>query len=495
MSGAKMKCLDVVRTNLLVILTMVGVAFGFAVGFLAREFNPSASALMWIGMAGELYLRMLKSMIVPLIVSSVITGTASMDPKSNGKVSAVCFLYIMITNTMPTVIGSILVVAIKPGQGVANSKSQFNLTTNLETPDIFADLLRNLVPENLVSATFEQAQTKYDYEKIARNISGNITETTVKSKSLGSAPSSNILGLVIVSAVFGVATSYMRDVGQPFKRFFSSATEIILRILRWLIWSTPVGVLSLIAKTIAGSQNLEDDLRKLGVYFGTVMTGLLLCGFLIQPITYFLVSRKNPFAFWFSILQPTMIVFATSSTAIAIPESFECLEGKNGLDRRVTRFVVPLSAALGRCGSSMYITVSCLFVAQLVNVEIDFAKVVIVCILTSFSTLAVPSVTGASLITVIILLTALNIPAEAASLLFALEWFLDRFRSVVNYYIQTLGVVVTYEKCKSTLPSLEETADGEEVKGVPSIEQEVGVPCTVVGINSEEKSEPEQSHL
>lgn len=80
--------------------------------------------------------------------------------------------------------------------------------------------------------------------------------------------------------------------------------------------STPVGVLSLIAKTIAGSQNLEDDLRKLGVYFGTVMTGLLLCGFLIQPITYFLVSRKNPFAFWFSILQPTMIVFATSSTYV-----------------------------------------------------------------------------------------------------------------------------------------------------------------------------------
>lgn len=66
---------------------------------------------------------------------------------------------------------------------------------------------------------------------------------------------------------------------------------------------------------------------------------------------------------------------------------------------------------------------------------------------------------------------------------------------MVNYYIQTLGVVVTYEKCKSTLPSLEETADGEEVKGVPSIEQEVGVPCTVVGINSEEKSEPKQSHL
>ncbi|XP_078334175.1 excitatory amino acid transporter 1-like [Crassostrea virginica] len=486
-----MECRSVLKSNLLVILTMVGVGLGFGVGFLAREFNPSPDALMWIGMVGELYLRMLKSMIVPLIISSVITGTASMDPKSNGRVSAVCFLYIMLTNTMPTIIGSILVVTIKPGEGIANAKSQYNLTTNLETQDIFADLLRNLIPENLVSATFEQAQTKYDYENVVRNVSGNATVTTIKTKSVGSAKSSNILGLVIASAVFGLATSHMRDIGRPFKHFFSSATEIILRILRWLIWSTPVGVLSLIAKTIAGSQDLEEDLKKLGVYFGTVMTGLLICGFVIQPIIYYIFSRKNPFAFWFSILQPTMIVFATSSTAIAIPESLECLEEKNGLDRRVTRFVVPLSAALGRCGSSMYITVSCLFVAQLVNIDVDFSKVAIVCILTSFSTLAVPSVTGASLITVIILLTALNIPAEAASLLFALEWFLDRFRSVVNYYIQTLGVVVTYEKCKATLPSpedeSEETEEREEVK-----------PCTIVphgSINNDEKMGPEQSHL
>ncbi|XP_062568574.1 excitatory amino acid transporter 1-like [Saccostrea cucullata] len=455
MAETKMKCISIVKTNLLLILTMIGVGLGFGAGFVAREFNPSADGLMWIGMAGELYLRMLTSMIVPLIVSSVITGTASMDPKSNGKVSAVCLVYIMITNMAPTIIGSILVVAIKPGEGVSDAKSQYNLTTNLETQDIFADLLRNLVPSNLVAATFEQAQTKYHDEKVPSNNNPNVSITTV-TKSVGSAPSSNILGLVIVSAVFGLATSHMKDVGLPFKLFFSSATEIILRILRWLIWSTPVGVLSLVARTIAGSQNLEEDMRKLGVYFGTVMTGLLFCGFIIQPITYFIVCRKNPFRFWFSILEPTMIVFATSSTAIAIPESFECLEKGNSLDKRVTRFVVPLSAALGRCGSSMYITVSCLFVAQLVNVEVDFAKVVIVCILTTFSTLAVPSVTGASLITVIILLTALNIPAEAASLLFALEWFLDRFRSVVNYYIQTLGVVVTYEKCKTSLPSLEE---------------------------------------
>ncbi|XP_048730322.2 excitatory amino acid transporter 1-like isoform X3 [Ostrea edulis] len=425
MAETKMNCLQLVKSNLLVILTMIGVALGFGAGFLAREFDPSSDALMWIGMAGELYLRMLKSMIVPLIVSSVITGTASMDPKSNGKVSAVCFLYIIFTNMMPTIIGSVLVIAIKPGEGVADSKSQYNLTTNLETQDIFADLLRNLVPVNLVSATFEQAQTKYSYEKVASNKSGNVSQTTIVSKSVGSAPSSNILGLVIVSAVFGLATSHMQDVGYPFKQFFSSATEIILRILRWLIWSTPVGVLSLIAKTMAGSQNLEDDMRKLGVYFGTVMTGLLICGFIIQPITYFIVCRKNPFVFWFSILQPTMIVFATSST-----------------------------------------------------------------ILTTFSTLAVPSVTGASLITVIILLTALNIPAEAASLLFALEWFLDRFRSVVNYYIQTLGVVITFEKCKSSLTSCEDKLDVDQEQ----TDAIVSVPDGDIPKNFERTTQ-EQSHL
>ncbi|KAK3104137.1 hypothetical protein FSP39_024686 [Pinctada imbricata] len=453
------KCLKLIKDNLLVLLTMVGVGLGFALGFGVRSLDPSKDAIMWLGICGELYLRMLKMMIVPLIIASVITGTASMDPKSNGRISVVCFTYIIITNFLPTILGSVLVLLITPGSGVSSSALSKTLSTDLQTQDIFADLLRNLFPENLVSATFEQAQTKYEMQqlvsyKVINGTNITATEDVIDKKSVGSTPSTNILGLVIVSTLFGIATSFTRGVGIPFFKFFESASEVILQILRWLIWTTPVGVISLIAKTIAETKNLEDDFQRLGMYFLTVMTGLIVFMLIFQPITYFIVRRRNPFKFLFSILQPTAIVFATSSTAIAIPETLKSLERKNNLDPRVTRFVVPLSAALGRCGSSMYITVSCLFVTQMVNVELDAAKVVLVCILTTFSTLAIPSVTGASLVTVIILLTALNIPAEAASLLYAVEWFLDRFRSVVNYYVQTLGVVITYEVNKSVLPPL-----------------------------------------
>lgn len=338
------------------------------------------------------------------------------------------------------------------------------------------------MPDNIITAAFQQAQTKYNTKEITTYFMSNGTNTSkvieeITGKYNGAVQSSNILGLIIVSSLFGLATSYMKEIGRPFYHFFNSASEIILQILRWLIWSTPIGVASLIAETIASTKNIEDDFRKLGMYFLTIMTGLIIATLILMPLGYFIVKRANPFRFLVTIIQPILIVFATSSTAIAIPVTLKCLEGKNKIDKRVTRFVVPFSATLGRCGSCMYISISCIFLMQLINMDIDASKVILVIMLTAVSSLAIPSVTGASLVTVIILLTALNIPAEAASLLFALEWFLDRARSVTNICVQSLGSVITYEVCKSSLPpqpDIQEEIDGfSPVKKMSTVSDDV----------------------
>lgn len=480
MADSKAKCLEIVKANLLVLLTLIGAAVGFLIGIAVRNTHPTESTLMWIGILGEIYLNMLKMMIVPLIVASVITGTATLDPKSNGKISIVSLGYIMFTNFLPSVIGSILCVIIKPGE-IAKTKVDTLNSTPLETEDIFADLLRNIFPDNLISATFQKTQTAYltEQQKINETINGTVVETlksVITSKKLSTASSTNILGLLIASAVFGIATATSKEVGKPFFRFFYSATEIILIILGKLIWFTPIGVASLIGKTIGATKNLEDDFNRLGLYIGTQMIGFLLFMCIAVPVTYFILMRKNPFKFLFTVIHAFVIVFATSSTAIAIPETIRQLEGPNKLDRRVTRFVVPLCAAIGRCGSCMYISISCLFVMQITDQEVDAASVILVIILTSFSSLAIPSVAGASLITVIILLTALNIPPEAAALLYSFEWFLDRMRSITNYSVQVTCVVFTQKMCLSSLSeeyqdNVSQNDDNEKTNAVPLIEQ------------------------
>lgn len=137
---------------------------------------------------------------------------------------------------------------------------------------------------------------------------------------------------------------------------------------------------------------------------------------------------------------------------IALPESFHSLEFKNGVDFRISRFVAPLAATISRSGSALYISTSCIFIIQTLGHEVNAVNILLVIILTWLSALAIPSVTGASLVTVLILLTALNIPGEAAAMLFALEFFLDRSRTVVNLVDQLTCAMIIDKWCAMKLP-------------------------------------------
>ncbi|KAL4225725.1 hypothetical protein ACF0H5_016414 [Mactra antiquata] len=447
-----------VKRNLLVILTIVGVIFGLALGFGVREARPSTDAVMWIGLPGELYMNMLKMMILPLIISTVITGTAALNPKSQGRVSGVSVAYIAISNTIPPIIGAIIVLIINPGADVTkNDSGDDSATAVMQTQDIFADLIRNLFPDNLILAAFQQTITKYEREDVY-DLASNETLSVVSRKYLGRSNGTNVLGLIICCTLFGVGTASVGQQGKPFLTFFQSASEIILRILQWLVWFTPVGVASLIAKVLAKTTDLEETFRHLGMFILASMLGLCIFMFVVVPIMYAVIVRRKPFKFFMNMIRPLMITFATASSAIAIPDTLFFMEKKNKIDKRITRFVVPFASALNKSGSALYIAASCVFICQLEKVPTDAAQVLIIIILTSLSTFAVPSVPSAGIVTIMILLTAMNIPSEAVGLLLAIEWFLDRCRTAGNLYSQILCVAVTQKF--AALPPLD-SADNE----------------------------------
>ncbi|XP_033760828.1 excitatory amino acid transporter-like isoform X2 [Pecten maximus] len=444
-----------VNDNLLLLLTSVGIVLGFGVGFGIREVNPSPVLLTWIGMPGELFIRMLKLMVIPLIISSVITATASLDAKSNGRISLVAFVFITVTNILACVIAIVFGLLLKPGVGVSSDTMEPKSTTIIETSDVFADLLRNIMPDNIVDMTFQQTLTenKVTYETVLRNTTNGTVDETVRNltKTVGKTSGTNLLGIIMTCMLIGIALSKAGEKGKPVLDFFESLADIFLVILRWLLWFTPVGILSLIAASIASITELEEVFRALGVFVAVVTAGIVLHQLIIMPLIFFALTRRNPYRFALQIGKAWMIGLASTSTAVAIPEMLAACEDDQKVDRRVSRFVIPFCVTLNADGSALYITAAAMFVANMAGVNVSFGDVLLIGILTAICSMAIPSVPSSSIVTLVMILTSMNIPADSISLLFAVEWFLDRIRTTSNVVSHTHCVVVTYHFCKKTL--------------------------------------------
>ncbi|KAJ8309688.1 hypothetical protein KUTeg_011553 [Tegillarca granosa] len=378
--------------NLLLILTLCGILVGFCIGFGIRELHPTEDALTWIGMPGDIFLRVLKLMILPLIVCSVISGTASLDPKSNGKISGVAFVYIVLTNILGCVLGGALSLAIKPGIGGQSIAVQ-NVTNTIQTQDIFVDLLRNIFPDNIVEASFAQAQTKYTSTNIIKTKNGTngtiYEKLELLQKQRGKVDGTNVLGLVMACTVIGIAAGQMKSKAKPFLEFFSISSEVMLIVLRWFMWLTPIGVTSLVIVSISDVDDIGDVFEKLGLFVATVTIGIILLHVVFLPLILFLTTRRNPYAYIVSIGKAWMIGFAATST-----------------------------------------------------------------FLTAVAVMALPSVPSSSIVTLVMILTSLNIPSHDIALLFAVEWFLDRIRTAANVLSHTTCAAVTYQFCKSSLTKI-----------------------------------------
>ncbi|KAK7104079.1 hypothetical protein V1264_018852 [Littorina saxatilis] len=293
----------------LLVLTIVGAAVGFVIGFSLYAAKVSSTALIWVGLPGELYMRMLKAAVLPLIVSSIITGTAGLKPKDNGRVSGVALTYIIVTNVIGAVVGTILAVIIRPGAGggAEDKNNKIVDTGNLQTSDLFVDLIRNLAPDNIVTACFQKTQTRYR-ESI---ISANETELV---RFLGTSSGSNILGLVIVSAALGMASAQQGEIARPFLNFFGAAAEVIVCLLQWMVWLTPIGVISLIAKAIGSSTDLVAVFQGLGFLILAHVIGDVLIGVVFIALMYLIFQRKNPFVFLAGASRAIITAVAASSS-------------------------------------------------------------------------------------------------------------------------------------------------------------------------------------
>ncbi|KAM7424576.1 hypothetical protein PAMA_000768 [Pampus argenteus] len=423
---------------------------------LLRHISPlPPDVIMIIAFPGEILMRMLKMLILPLVVSSLVTGLAGLDAKSSGRLGTRAMVYYMSTTVIAAILGVILVLLIHPG----NPKLRANLghgkkNDEVSSVDAFFDLIRNLFPENLVQACFQQIQTVITKVPVPTNRTKAHPQFTVK-RALQFKSGMNVLGLIGFFVAFGVIMGKMGEKAKLMLEFFNVLNEIVMKLVGAIMWYSPIGIACLICGKIISIADLEVVARQLGMYMVTVIVGLIIHGGIFLPLIYFVIVKENPFKFFMGIFQAWVTALGTASSAGTLPVTFRCLEENLGIDKRVTRFVLPVGATINMDGTALYEAVAAIFIAQMNGIDLDWGQIVTVSMTATLASVGAASIPSAGLVTMLLILTAVGLPTQDISLLVAVDWLLDRFRTSVNVVGDSYGAGIVYHLSKDELDSFD----------------------------------------
>ncbi|XP_063772565.1 excitatory amino acid transporter 1-like [Pseudophryne corroboree] len=474
--------------NAFVILTIAAVVLGIVLAFALRPYKMTYRQIKYFSFPGELLMRMLQMLVLPLIVSSLVTGMASLDSKASGKMGLRAVVYYTVTTFIAVFIGIVMVIIIHPGKGSKEGMTSQGKIERVQATDAILDLIRNMFPPNLVEACFKQYKTHYntrvyqlpvlpdqnltvttDQNLTVTTEAQNLTVTTEQptesfnisnivenvTRALGnlqdmmnveevvpvagSANGVNALGLVVFSMCFGLVIGKMKEQGRALREFFDCLNEAIMRLVAIIIWYAPIGIMFLISGKILEMDDLLVMGGQLGMYTITVIIGLLIHALVVLPLLFFIVTRRNPWPFIGGLLQALVTALGTSSSSATLPITFKCLEENNGVDKRITRFVLPVGATINMDGTALYEALAAIFIAQVNNYELNFGQILTISITATAASIGAAGIPQAGLVTMVIVLTSVGLPTEDITLIIAVDWFLDRLRTTTNVLGDSLG--------------------------------------------------------
>uniref|UniRef100_A0A8C8LQ15 Amino acid transporter n=2 Tax=Oncorhynchus tshawytscha TaxID=74940 RepID=A0A8C8LQ15_ONCTS len=471
------------KRNGLLTLSVIAVVSGCVLGFSLRSFNLSTQAKIYFSFPGELLMRMLKMLILPLITSSLMSGLSAMDTKASGQLGVLTITYYLWTTFIAVIVGIILVLVIHPGTGTEKDGHRGGSGPVMTSADALLDLIRNMIPSNLIEATFQQyrtdlvpivasslveSQANYVYvmpdhnnPQLGHPVFLEITPAPdIKYKIVpGHSSGMNVLGIVIFSATMGLLLGKMGERGAPLVNVCQCVNECVMKIINAAMWYFPFGIVFLVAGKILDMHDPAHLGEKLGMYFITVLAGLFVHGLILLPLFYFVITRKNPFTYIRGLLQALVIALATSSSSATLPITMKCLLENCGVDRQIARFVLPVGATINMDGTALYEAVAAIFIAQVNEYELDFGQLVTISITATAASIGAAGIPQAGLVTMVIVLTSVGLPPADITLIVAIDWVLDRFRTMINVLGDALAAGIMCHLCKKDFERRESNAN------------------------------------
>lgn len=392
---------------------LTGMVLGILLGIVALQAGFAGSINNWVKPFGEIFMRLLKFIAIPLVMISLIKGVGNLsDIASLSKIGFKTIGIYILTTLLAITVGLILVEIIAPGKmvsaesagamqasyGSTVAERNAQAAEMTQTPPL--QFLVDIFPDNMVGAM------------------GN---------------NGGMLQIIVIAILIGVAVLFVsKEKSGPFMGLVNSLDAIVLKIIDIIMQYSPIGVLALMAGMIADTAGNLDLIGALGLYVLTVALGLLLMIFLFYPLLIHFFTKLPVKKFLRTMPPVQLLAFTTSSSAATLPLNMETVEQKLGISQRVTSFVLPMGMTINMDGTSLYQAVAAVFIAQVLGIELTWVQLLIIVATTTISSIGTPGVPGGSVVILIMVLSSVGIPPEGLALILGLDRPLDMLRTVVN---------------------------------------------------------------
>jgi Na+/H+-dicarboxylate symporter len=392
----------------------IGAIAGLIGGIILHSLGPQSSitqnTLYFCGIAGGIFIGLLKMILVPLIFLSIVNGVANLQAHARmHRVWIYTLIYFFVASSLALILGMIVVNIVKPGVGM------------------HIDLLRNTTaPISAQSMSVTQfAQT------FLSNLFMNPVEAMAKTE---------VLPIVLFALLFGIALITLGEKTKTIRQFFNEAFDAIMVLVNWIMVLAPWGIMALLMKLVA-TQNLEL-LQTLAKFVAVVVGTTLIHGFVTLPLLLWLVTRTNPIFFFQSMRDSLITAFSTSSSSATMPITLRCVQDNLKVDKSIAGFVVPLGTTVNMDGTAMYEAIAAIFVANLVGIELNLVQQLIVFWTAMLASIGAPGIPSAGMVTMIMVLQSVGLPVEAIALLLPIDRPLDTIRTVVNVEGDAVGSMI-----------------------------------------------------
>lgn len=382
----------------------------FAGGLFGYFFQEATYYTDWVGIV---FLRALNMIIVPLILCSITTGVASVGSGGSlGRLGFKTMSYYVLSTLAAIVTGFILVTVIKPGIG-AELGFKVPVEDISAASDSFGQTLIKIVPTNI-------------FESMAQG---------------------QMLSIIFFAILFGFFITKVNEKSQILLTdVFNAALDVIMKITLFIIKFTPLGIFSITARVIAQQikmgNEISEIITRLGLYFVTVLLGLMIHGLITLPLSVKLIGRVNPFKHLKNMTTPLLTAFSTSSSNATLPLTMKAVEDEDGVSNKVASFTLPLGATVNMNGTALYECVAVMFIAQAYGIDLTFGQQMIVIFTALLAAIGSAGIPMAGLVMMAVVLKAVGLPLEGIGLILAVDRILDMFRTTINVYGDTCCAVI-----------------------------------------------------
>lgn len=365
--------------------------------------------VIYVSWMGDIFLRMLKMIVIPLVLSSIISGIANIGGDGNfGKLGLKTIGYYLMTSTLAIATGLFLVNLIKPGVGMDITSISIDESITIERPAL-SDIFIQIVPENI-------------FQAMATN---------------------DFLAVIFFAILAGIYISKIdKKSNLILSDFFNATFELFMKITMFVIKLAPFGIFGLIVKVVAEQEDFGNMVAKLGTFMFTVIAGILIHSLITLPLITRFIGKAKPFKHLSNVKTTLITAFSTASSAAALPLNMKETNEKSGVSHKITNFTLPIGATVNMDGTAIYIAAVVMFIAQAKGVDLGIKEQILILITALMSSIGTAGVPMASLVIITIILEVLGLPLELLALILPVDRLLDMFRTTTNVWGDSCGAVV-----------------------------------------------------